>query len=191
VMALHGVGSITTGMEAAAKTLGVSPRTVRRLIARYTASAKTTSLIAHLRGLNKPSAARPGNRTTIGAAIHTPYALRRSNCNPVWAANETSHDCRSCSVEEIEQRLAFTEPATEEREMLRHYMLGIEDLALIDRRRADPNRLGFAVFVYYLRFPGQTLRQDVQPPAAIEVNIEQAIGTNTHAATITTRSSFG
>jgi hypothetical protein len=65
------------------------------------------------------------------------------------------------------QRLAFTEPATEEREMVRHYTLSPEDLALIDRRRGDANRLGFAVLLCYLRFPGRTLRQHEQPPAAM------------------------
>ena len=29
--------------------------------------------------------------------------------------------------------------------MVRHYMLSSEDLALINRRRGDPNRLGFAL----------------------------------------------
>ena len=48
------------------------------------------------------------------------------------------------------QRLAFTEPATEEREMVRHYTLSSEDLALIDRRRGHANRLGFAVLLCYL-----------------------------------------
>ena len=48
------------------------------------------------------------------------------------------------------QRLAFTEPATAERGMVRHYTLSTEDLALIDRRRGDPNRLGFAVMLCYL-----------------------------------------
>ena len=62
------------------------------------------------------------------------------------------------------QRLAFAEPGTEERERVRHYTLSAEDLALIDRRRGDPNRLGFAALLGYLRFPGRTLRQDEQPP---------------------------
>ena len=34
------------------------------------------------------------------------------------------------------QRLAFTEPAIEERDMVRHYTLSTEDLGLIDRRAA-------------------------------------------------------
>lgn len=65
------------------------------------------------------------------------------------------------------QRLAFTEPATDERAMVRHYTLSAEDLALIDRRRGDPNRLGFATMLCYLRFPGRMLRQDEQPPAVL------------------------
>ena len=40
------------------------------------------------------------------------------------------------------QRLSFTEPATDERGMVRHYTLSPEDLALIDRRRGDPNVSG-------------------------------------------------
>jgi TnpA family transposase len=44
-------------------------------------------------------------------------------------------------------RLAFTNPATDERGMVRHYTLSGEDLALIDRRRGDPNRLGFAIML--------------------------------------------
>ncbi len=51
--ALQGDGSTTTRVDAAAKILGVSARTVRRLITRYTASAQTTSLIAHPSGPKK------------------------------------------------------------------------------------------------------------------------------------------
>jgi hypothetical protein len=64
------------------------------------------------------------------------------------------------------QRLAFTEAATDERSMVRHYTLGEEDRALIDRRRSDSNRLGFAVLLCYLRFPGRVLQEGEQPPAA-------------------------
>lgn len=65
------------------------------------------------------------------------------------------------------QRLAFTELASDEREIVRHYTLSAEELAMIDRRRGDPNRLGFAVMLCYVRFPGRTLRQDEQPPLAM------------------------
>ena len=53
------------------------------------------------------------------------------------------------------QRLSFQAPASDEREMVRYYTLSPDDLALINRHRGDPNRLGFAVMLCYLRFPGR------------------------------------
>jgi TnpA family transposase len=64
------------------------------------------------------------------------------------------------------QRLSLQAPASDERGMVRHYTLSTEDLALINRRRGDPNRLGFALMLCYLRFPGRILQQGEQPPAA-------------------------
>jgi hypothetical protein len=52
------------------------------------------------------------------------------------------------------QRRAFIEPVTDERGMVRHYTLSSEYLALIDRRRGDPNRLGFAVMLCTCAFRG-------------------------------------
>ncbi len=65
------------------------------------------------------------------------------------------------------QRLSLQTPVTDERGMVRHYTLSSEDLALINRRRGDPNRLGFAILLCYLRFPGRILQQGEQPPAAL------------------------
>jgi Domain of unknown function (DUF4158) len=48
------------------------------------------------------------------------------------------------------QRLSLQAPASDERGMVRHYTLSTEDLALINRRRGDPNRLGFALMLCYL-----------------------------------------
>jgi TnpA family transposase len=45
--------------------------------------------------------------------------------------------------------------------MVRHYTLSSEDLALINRRRGDPNRLGFALMLCYLHFPGRILQHEV------------------------------
>jgi putative transposase len=75
--ALKGAGSMTTRIEEAAKSLGLSARTVRRLVTRYTASAQTTSLIDHLRGPNK-SHRRLGQELEriIDAAIQTHYLVR-------------------------------------------------------------------------------------------------------------------
>lgn len=51
--AIGGEGSTAARSQIAAQALGLSVRTVRRLIARYKTSAQTTSLLAHQRGPNK------------------------------------------------------------------------------------------------------------------------------------------
>ncbi len=59
--------------------------------------------------------------------------------------------------------------------MVRHYMLSSEDLALINRRRGDPNRLGFALMLCYLRFPGR-IQQGEQPPVALCAFVAEQLG---------------
>jgi hypothetical protein len=60
--------------------------------------------------------------------------------------------------------------------MVRHYTLSPEDLALINRRRGDPNRLGFALMLCYMHFPGRILQQDEQPPAALCAFVAEQLG---------------
>src|ERR1039457_6628981 len=74
------------------------------------------------------------------------------------------------------QWLAFNAPATDERGMVRHYTLIPEDLVLINRRRGDPNRLGFALMLCYLRFPGRILQHGEQPPAALCAFVAEQLG---------------
>ena len=74
------------------------------------------------------------------------------------------------------QRLSLHTPVTDERGMVRHYTLSSEDLALINRRRGDPNRLGFALMLCYLRFPGRILQQGEQPPAALCAFVAEQLG---------------
>jgi TnpA family transposase len=45
----------------------------------------------------------------------------------------------------------------EEAELLRHYTFRTHDFSVIRRCRGDHNRLGFAVQLCYLRFPGRLL----------------------------------
>lgn len=66
-----------------------------------------------------------------------------------------------------QQRFVFSAPPTDERAMVRYYTLGADDMALIDRRRGDHNRLGFAMLLCYLRFPGRVLQENEQPPPAL------------------------
>ena len=50
-------------------------------------------------------------------------------------------------------------------ELIRHYTFNDNELALIRQRRGDPNRLGFAVQMSLLRYPGQGLAVDGAVPA--------------------------
>ena len=60
--------------------------------------------------------------------------------------------------------LAF--PVTDD-ELIRHYTFSEPDLSVIRQRRGDHNRLGFAVQLCYLRYPGFTLPIDSEPPPAL------------------------
>lgn len=62
---------------------------------------------------------------------------------------------RAVTDAQIEALLALP---TAEPELIRHYTLAPADLALIARRRRPHNRLGFAVQLCALRFPGRLLR---------------------------------
>ncbi len=74
------------------------------------------------------------------------------------------------------QRLSLQSPASDERTMVRHYTLSSEDLALINRRRGEPNRLGFALMLCYLRFPGRILQQGEEPPAELCAFVAEQLG---------------
>ena len=52
-----------------------------------------------------------------------------------------------------------------EPDLVRHWMLGDADLAAVNQRRRDRNRLGFAVQLCALRYPGRLLRPGEMIPA--------------------------
>ena len=60
--------------------------------------------------------------------------------------------------------LAF--PATDD-ELIQHYTFAEADLSVIRQRRGSHNRLGFAVQLCYLRYPGFALPTDAEPPASL------------------------
>lgn len=64
-----------------------------------------------------------------------------------------------------DQVTGFYGPAVSQPDLIRHYTLSSSDLSLISRCRHDHNRLGFAVMLCYLRYPGRPLRPDERPPA--------------------------
>ncbi|MEM9763896.1 MAG: Tn3 family transposase, partial [Pseudomonadota bacterium] len=51
--------------------------------------------------------------------------------------------------------------------LMRHYSLGADDLVAIDRRRGEHNRLGFALQLCALRFPGRVIRPGETVPLAV------------------------
>jgi hypothetical protein len=76
------------------------------------------------------------------------------------------------------QRLSLQSPAIDERTMVRHYTLSSEDLAPINRRRGEPNRLGFPLMLCYLRFPWRILQQGEEPPAELCAFVAEQLGLN-------------
>lgn len=52
-------------------------------------------------------------------------------------------------------------------ELIRHYTFSDADLSIIRQRRGAANRLGFAVQLCYLRFPGIILGADETPPPSL------------------------
>jgi len=78
-------------------------------------------------------------------------------------------------------RAAYFGPPTDAAGIVRHYTFTPEDLALIGQRRRDPNRLGFAVLLAYLRFPGRVLGPDDEPPADMLVYLGGQLGISADA----------
>lgn len=66
-----------------------------------------------------------------------------------------------------EQRVRLFNAPTTPAEMAKHYMLGPEDLLLVRTKRRSTNRLGFAVQLCLLRYPGQCLGPSRQPALAM------------------------
>ena len=71
---------------------------------------------------------------------------------------------RALTDVQIEALLALP---TTELDLIRHYTLSPADLALIARRRRPHNRLGFAVQLCALRFPGRLLRPGEAVPREV------------------------
>src|SRR5262249_36308828 len=73
------------------------------------------------------------------------------------------------------QITALLDPPTEQRELVRHYTLSAADLAMIRRCRGDHNRLGHALMLCYLRYPGRPLKAGERPPRPLLLFIAEQI----------------
>ena len=67
------------------------------------------------------------------------------------------------------------DPPTDQRELIRHYTLSAADLAMIRRCRGDHNRLGHALMLCYLRYPGRPLKAGERPPRPLLLFIAEQI----------------
>ncbi len=71
-------------------------------------------------------------------------------------------------------RAALFDPPTDPQEIVRHYTFAPDDLALIQQRRRPRNRLGFAVCLGYMRYPGRFMETgEVPPPEMLNYIAEQ------------------
>ena len=73
------------------------------------------------------------------------------------------------------QIAALFDPPTERRELIRHYTLSAGDLAIVHRCRGEQNRLGCALMLCYLRYPGRPLRVGERPPAELTAFVAEQI----------------
>ncbi|WP_117196761.1 MULTISPECIES: Tn3 family transposase [Pseudomonas syringae group] len=79
------------------------------------------------------------------------------------------------------QRSALFDLPTDELSLLRHYTLGDDDLAHIQERRRPENRLGYALQLCALRYPGRTLAPSEVIPYEILSFIGAQLGVSANA----------
>jgi TnpA family transposase len=65
---------------------------------------------------------------------------------------------------------------TDETALIRLYTLSEQDLSVIKQRRGDANRLGFAVLLCCLRYPGYALPAGEDPPHTFLTMISAQLG---------------
>jgi hypothetical protein len=102
--AMNGDGPTTPLVDAAPKALGLSARTVRRLIVRYKTSAQTTSLVAHQRGPKKSHRRLgTGRERLIDAAIEKRYLVRprTPTVRPTIWVKSRPISIRACALEVV------------------------------------------------------------------------------------------
>lgn len=74
------------------------------------------------------------------------------------------------------QRLSFETLPVQPSGLARHYTLSDEDLLMIRQRRQSRNRIGFAVQLCLLRYPGRRLRSNETLPLEMMTFIAEQIG---------------
>jgi TnpA family transposase len=75
-----------------------------------------------------------------------------------------------------DQWATFLALPNDERELVRHYTLGRDDLDIVVTKRAAHNRLGCAVLLCYLRHPGRAPDPDELPPQQLLAFLARQVG---------------
>jgi TnpA family transposase len=75
-----------------------------------------------------------------------------------------------------EQRIRLFAIPTNPAEMARHYVLSSDNLAVIRTKRRPINRLGFAIQLCLLRYPGQGMGPSRHPPLEMIAFMAQQLG---------------
>jgi TnpA family transposase len=81
------------------------------------------------------------------------------------------------------QQTALVALPSAEHDLRLHYTLSENDLAIIRSKRGPHNRLGFAIQLCYLRFPGQAITLDANPSAELLAHVAQQIKVSPEAWT--------
>ncbi|MCX6054617.1 MAG: DUF4158 domain-containing protein [Chloroflexi bacterium] len=85
---------------------------------------------------------------------------------------------RRSLLSQAERELLFAFP-TDESEALRYYLFSEYDLSFIRQHRQPQNKLGIAIQICYLRYPGYALPPDGQPPSFLLQMIAKQINLDT------------
>lgn len=75
-----------------------------------------------------------------------------------------------------QSRAELFDPPTDPAAIARQYTFSLDDLTLIRQRRRDANRLGFAVHLAYLKFPGRVLGSEEAPASDMVAFLAQQLG---------------
>jgi TnpA family transposase len=75
-----------------------------------------------------------------------------------------------------QSRAELFDPPTDPAAIVRQYTFSLDDLTLIRQRRRDANRLGFAVHLAYLKFPGRVLGSEEAPASDMVAFLAQQLG---------------
>lgn len=75
-----------------------------------------------------------------------------------------------------EQWTALLALPASERDVVRHCTLTPDDLALVGAKRSTPNRLGCALLLCALRYPGRALEPGEKPPVPMVAFVARQLG---------------